>query len=150
MLFELHDAISDLPGSTTARELLVRRSLEYLDKLAQDAASDTTLLLELATAYRRVGDVQGNPTNANLGHTQSALTSYRKALTLAQTAIASNPEAIKARNTLGLIEERLSDVQAATGALEAADSSLRAAVDLYRQIARDRPGEAAYWSTLSA
>ena len=95
-----------------------------------------------------MGDVQGNPTNAKLGHTQSALTSYRKALTLAQTAIASNPEAIKARNTLGLIEERLSDVQAATGALEAADSSLCAA--LYRQIARDRPGEAAYWSTLSA
>lgn len=47
----------------------------------------------------------------------------RKALTIAQTAIASDSEILKAHNTLALIEEWLSDVQAATGALEAADSS---------------------------
>ena len=145
VLFELHDAIAELPGSTSARDLLVQRSLEYLDRLAQDAASDTALLVELATAYRRVGDVQGNPTNANLGQTQAALASYRKALTIAQAAIASDPEALNTRRSLALIEERLSDVQAATGALEAADSSLRAAVDLYHQIARARPEEAASW-----
>ena len=33
-LFEIHDAIRDLPGSTPARQLLVSKGLEYLDKLA--------------------------------------------------------------------------------------------------------------------
>ena len=146
VLFELHDAIALLPGSTAARDLLVQRSLEYLDRLARDATSDTSLLLELATAYRRVGDVQGNPTNANLGRSQDALVSYRKALAIARTATASAPDDPDAYNTLGLILEKLSDVQAATGTLEAADSSLQNAVAFYRQVAREHPGEAVYWT----
>src|SRR5712664_85981 len=36
-LFEVHDAIERLPGSTAARELVIKRALEYLDKLAQEA-----------------------------------------------------------------------------------------------------------------
>src|SRR5262249_48222890 len=36
-LFEFHDAIRDLPGATKARELVVRRALEYLDSLAREA-----------------------------------------------------------------------------------------------------------------
>ena len=36
-LFDLHDAIRDLPGSTPARQMLVTRGLEYLDKLAGEA-----------------------------------------------------------------------------------------------------------------
>ena len=38
VVFELHDAIAPLPGSTAARELLVRRALVYLDNLAAEAA----------------------------------------------------------------------------------------------------------------
>jgi len=40
LLFELHDAIQNLPGATPARELLVKRALEYLDRLAAEAADD--------------------------------------------------------------------------------------------------------------
>lgn len=38
VVFELHDSIENLPGSTPARELLVGRALEYLDSLADEAA----------------------------------------------------------------------------------------------------------------
>src|SRR5690348_17807575 len=40
VMFDLHDAIASLPGSTTARELLVRHSLRYLDGLQQEARGD--------------------------------------------------------------------------------------------------------------
>lgn len=81
-LFEFHDAIQNLPGSTPARELVVKRALEYLDRLSREAGSDTSLRSELATAYEKVGDVQGSPYRSNLGNLKGALLSYRKALEL--------------------------------------------------------------------
>jgi serine/threonine protein kinase/tetratricopeptide (TPR) repeat protein len=83
-LFEFHDAIQNLPGSTPARELVVKRALEYLDRLAQEAGDDASLRRELATAYEKVGDVQGSPYRSNLGNLKGALLSYRKALDLRQ------------------------------------------------------------------
>ena len=59
MLFEVHDAIQNLPGATPARKVLVDRATEYLDKLAQESKGDLSLQRELAAAYERVGDVQG-------------------------------------------------------------------------------------------
>jgi non-specific serine/threonine protein kinase/serine/threonine-protein kinase len=79
LIFELHDSIRDLPGSTAARKLLVQRALEYLDSLSQEAHSDTSLQRELATAYERVGDVQSKFQTANLGESIAATESYRKA-----------------------------------------------------------------------
>ena len=76
----MHDAIRDLPGSTPARQLLVSKGLEYLDKLARDAGDRADLQRELAGAYLKVGDVQGRPFNPNLGDTAGALASYRKAV----------------------------------------------------------------------
>ena len=36
-LFDFHNKIKDLPGSTEAREMVVKTALEYLDSLAQEA-----------------------------------------------------------------------------------------------------------------
>ncbi len=78
-LFEFHDAIAQLPGATAARQLVVGRALEYLDKLSREAAGDRPLQLELAQAYLRVGDVQGKPYTANLGDALGASQSYARA-----------------------------------------------------------------------
>lgn len=91
VVFELHDAIENLPGSTPARALLVQRSIAYLDSLAQEATGDVSLQRELAAAYERVGDIQGNPYRANLGNGEGALQSYRQALTLREAILQKNP-----------------------------------------------------------
>lgn len=80
LLFDIHDKIRNLPGSTEARKTLVDDALQYLDSLAQEAGDVPDLQRELAAAYERVGDVQGNPYFANLGDTAGAIASYRKAL----------------------------------------------------------------------
>jgi len=79
LIFDIHDSIRDLPGSTAARKLLVQRALEYLDSLSQEARGDASLQRELATAYERVGDVQSKSETANLGDPAAAMESYRKA-----------------------------------------------------------------------
>jgi eukaryotic-like serine/threonine-protein kinase len=87
-LFDFHDKIRTLPGSIEAREMVVRTALEYLDSLAQEATGDVALEAELAVAYQKVGDAQGDPWTPNLGHTAAAMTSYRKSLSLAERLVA--------------------------------------------------------------
>jgi tetratricopeptide (TPR) repeat protein len=83
VLFDLNPEIERLAGSTKVRELLVKTSLGYLDSLAAEAGGDPALQLELAAAYEKIGDVQGNPLFSNLGHPKASLESYGKALVIA-------------------------------------------------------------------
>jgi len=80
LIFDVHDSIKDLPGSTPARKIIVDRALQYLNVLAGESAGDTGLQRELATAYEKVGVVQGDYLENNLGDSSGTLTSYRKAL----------------------------------------------------------------------
>ncbi len=82
LIFDVHDSIKDLPGSTPARKLIVDRALQYLNALAQESTHDLALQRELATAYERVGLVQGHYLQNNLGDTQGSLVSYQKALAI--------------------------------------------------------------------
>jgi eukaryotic-like serine/threonine-protein kinase len=91
IVFEVHDAIVNLPGSTTARSLIVQRGLNYLDSLAQDAAGDRGLQRELAAAYEKLGAVQYTPSVAHLGDLEGALQSHRKAAALREALVAADP-----------------------------------------------------------
>ena len=90
-VFEVHDAVVNLPGSTTARSLIVQRGLNYLDSLAQDAAGDRGLQRELAAAYEKLGAVQYTPSVAHLGDLEGALQSHRKAAALRELLVAADP-----------------------------------------------------------
>lgn len=90
-VFEVHDAVVNLPGSTPARSLIVQRGLKYLDSLAQDAGGDRGLQRELAGAYEKLGAVQYTPSVTHLGDLAGALESHRKAATLREALVAADP-----------------------------------------------------------
>jgi non-specific serine/threonine protein kinase/serine/threonine-protein kinase len=121
LLFEVHDQISELAGSTPARKLLVTRALEYLDKLARDAGDRADLRRELAAAYVRVGDVQGRPLTANLGDTAGAMASYQKAVALYESLAAdergpkSSGDASQLVRDQGIAYMRVSELQGVMG-----------------------------------
>ncbi len=94
LMFEIHDSVKDLAGSTPTRRLIVSRALEYLDSLAHDAGGNVALQRELATAYEKIGDIQGNPYSANIGDTDGALTSYGKAVQIRERI---NPSSLTTR-----------------------------------------------------
>jgi eukaryotic-like serine/threonine-protein kinase len=139
LIFELHGAIENLPGSTAARALLVKRALEYLDSLAQEAAGDVSLQRELASAYVKVGNVQGNPNNANLGDTDGALKSYREAQKIFGQILSANPADSEARRSLAVCEEKVSDVQATIGDIAAAVNSERKSLAIFKSLAEADP-----------
>ena len=83
VLFDYHDAIANLPGSTPVRQKLVKDALGYLDGLSQQT-QDEGLEREIALAYVKVADVQGNTYNPNLGDTAGGIESARKAVAHAE------------------------------------------------------------------
>lgn len=110
LLFEFHSAIQDLPGSTPARKLMVQRALEYLNKLAEQARGDASLQRDLAEAYLKVGDVQGNPYIANLGDARGAEQSYNRALQISQALTQGSPHDWGARDYLARSYKSLGEV----------------------------------------
>ena len=110
VVFELHDSIQDLPGSTPARELLVSRALEYLDKLANDAGQEPSLQLELAAAYDKIGDIQGGFRTSHLGQRQKAGESYRKALAIREALVAAAPDNVDFRRKLSTSYTKLGNI----------------------------------------
>jgi len=78
-LFGIDDALAGLPGTTRARMLVAQRGQQYLDTLASDRSSDMALKHELASAYRKFGDILGQPFGPNLGDFDGAARDYSKA-----------------------------------------------------------------------
>jgi len=91
LIFEVHDSIRDLPGSTPARKLIMDRAVQYLDSLAKDAGGDSSLQRDLAWAYHRVGQVQGDANQGNVGQTDAMLASINKAAALFEDVAKANP-----------------------------------------------------------
>lgn len=138
-LFEFHDAIAHLPGSTPARKLVVSKALEYLGSLESEAGSDISLQQELATAYDRVGDVLGNPALANLGDTAGAISAYRKALAIREGIAAKDPTL--ARSPI-VSYEKVGGAEFAAGNLASAFSHFRKAMEMREQWFRVEPHNA--------
>ncbi len=122
-LFEFHDAIADLAGSTPARELVVRRALEYLGALSREVGTDRSLQRELAEAYERLGEIQGG-SNASLGDTAGAIASYRAALGLREALLAADTKSSTDANAFATCLETLAGILGRAGNL---DESLRLA-----------------------
>jgi len=92
VLFDYHDAIADLPGSTPVRQRLVQDALTYLNGLSQQRQDDD-LEREIALAYVKVADVQGNSYNPNLGDTAGAMDSAQRAVAHAEPLYHKDPSA---------------------------------------------------------
>jgi tetratricopeptide (TPR) repeat protein len=78
-LFDIDTAVADLPGTSNARRVLAKTSLEYLDAMARETGRQSQLQRDIAVAYERVGELQGSTTKPSLGDKAGALASYRKA-----------------------------------------------------------------------
>ncbi len=142
-LFEFDNKIAKLAGATEAREMVVKTALEYLDSLAQEASGDADLQLELAQAYLKVAKVQGDTRQGNLGQTDAALTSYRKAITLAE-AIVPRDRSTKALECLSQAYLELGDTQVSNGDVINGIATLKQGVPIAEQLYRRGGTENSY------
>jgi tetratricopeptide (TPR) repeat protein len=119
LIYDVHDEIRDLAGSTRARQKIVATGLEYLAALEREAAGDPNLQRDLASAYLRIGDVQGGSLGANLGDSKGALESYRKARALLAVMRVTPDTTLQVATMEAKIAEVLVYYGDLTGSLEA-------------------------------
>jgi tetratricopeptide (TPR) repeat protein len=130
LVFDVHDSVKDLPGSTPARKLIVQTAVQYLDATANALKGDTRAELELASAYRRLGEVQGNAVGASLGDAPSAMVSYQKAQALLEDVLHRKPSNNEAQKEQLLLLHRIGSLQEYTGKSKDALQTLQSAASI--------------------
>ena len=141
VVFELHDAIQDLPGSSQARELLITRGLEYLNALAQNRGDDPALTFELAQAYMKIGAAQGDLEQANVGAPKDAIASYGKARALLIDLRKRDPANRDVERSLALVDNDIA-VLSPRARLGDVFEIRREAISLFEDMARTSTGTA--------
>ncbi|MBV8897805.1 MAG: serine/threonine protein kinase [Acidobacteriaceae bacterium] len=135
VVFELDDAILDLPGSSHARELLISRGLQYLNGLARSRNTDPGLTFELAQAYMKIAGAQGDLQQANVGDEAGAFASYTKARGMLVGLRSREPDNRAVELNLALVDEDIASLAPRTGNGDAGNLR-RESVALFEDIAR--------------
>ncbi len=128
-IFDVHDELADLAGSRPVRETLVATALQYLASLAEEAEGDVALQLELAGAYKRIGDLQGNPHQANLGDSQAAMASYQTALAIRLAVLDADPNNTSVKRAIADTLTLIGDMHQWAGQREDAHDTYLEATD---------------------
>ena len=142
LLSELDEAIKELPGSTGAQRLLVTRVLEHLDRASKDAAGDRETQLDLVNAYTRLGNIQGNPYDQNLGDRSGALASLDKALAVATSLAKAWPADHDSMLAMASVLQSRSEVLWGMERTPEAVASMREAVQVYDRLIAERDASA--------
>ena len=148
VLFDYHDSVAKLAGSTPIRERMVRDALEYLDNLANENIEDKNLKRELAAAYQKVGDVQGGASQSNLGNRAEAVTSYRKSLSILESLSNTAPNneiLVELAALYGKLNLSLSNL----GQPEEGEKYSSQALTIREQLAAAEPGNLTYLLALA-
>jgi tetratricopeptide (TPR) repeat protein len=139
LLTDIAPKIENLQGATKARQAVVTQSLKYLDTLARETGDDPELQSELATAYEKVGDIQGNPEKPNLGDVAGAITSYEKAQRMRLRLLEDNPNDFEQRRLLAANHQSLGYLHWQANELEKSARQTETAFRFYEKLAAERP-----------
>ncbi len=101
-----------------------------------EAKNDPSLQQEMAAAYEKIGDVQGQPRQANLGDPGGAADSYKKALAIREEVAAADSKDLEVRQQLVPNYAKLSDLLWSmgdpAGAMAYSEKAFQQADALYR------------------
>lgn len=139
LIFDLHDAIQGLPGSTPVRAKLMDRATEALDSLRSSAGNVPGIQRELATAYARLASVQGAPQGFNVGDAPAALRSYGSALALLEQVRKSAPADLTVLRSMAEVEWPMSLILQRQGNRKEAEELTERALELRETLARAEP-----------
>ncbi|HYW73942.1 MAG TPA: serine/threonine-protein kinase [Pyrinomonadaceae bacterium] len=132
-MFDFHDAIKDLPGALNARQLVVKRALEYLDSLAQEANGDRALQSELAQAYEKVGSLTFD--------LQQSTDSHRKAMLLNEALVSADAQNMQYRLQLSQSYNQMSDTMKIAGHSSESIDYARKSLAILEWLAVEHPGD---------
>ena len=110
LIFNIHDAVAPLPGSTPVRQTIVNEALAYLERLGDGSHDDDSLRIELSDAYRQIGRILGDPQTPNLGKRPEAIAQFERARSLVLPLAARPNGSAQAEVALINVDRALSTV----------------------------------------
>jgi non-specific serine/threonine protein kinase/serine/threonine-protein kinase len=140
LLTEIAPKIERLEGSTEARQALVTQSLRYIDSLAAESADDLTLQAELATAYEKVGVLQGDSRKPSLNDYRGAIASLEKAQQIRRRLLKIDPKDPENRRLLADNLRLLAIRRMARDDAEGGSRDGDEAVQIYTTLLTEQPG----------
>ena len=102
MLFEVDDRVRELPGAMPAREVLMQRGLDYLNRMSEETPESGRLRQQLGGAYLKMGALQWDPDGSNLRDLNGARESYARSAALLEAQVQANPNDANLRHQLTL------------------------------------------------
>ena len=138
LLSDLDAAIRKLPGSTEAQKMLVTTVTEHLGRMAKDSSDDPGIQNDMANSWVKLGNVQGNPYDQNIGDVPGALSSLDKAIAIAEPQVRKRPGDAEAKRTLARAHQSRGEVLFGAGKAPEAALEMRGAVNLYDGLAADK------------
>jgi eukaryotic-like serine/threonine-protein kinase len=139
VMFDYHDSILKLPRSTEVREKMLADSIAFLNNLAAESENSPDILREIADGYERVGSVQSNIYESNLNKVNDAVENFRKALSIRQSLVESNPQNIDDRFALAVCYSKTADSIMLQGNESEGQNLYQSAFDIYEKLAQDSP-----------
>ena len=102
--------------------------------MSNDTAGDRLIQLDLVNAYTRLGNIQGNPYDQNLGDPAGALVSLDKALAIAKSLTASAALDREALHAMASVQQARSEVLWGVERTPEAVASMRAATQAFERL----------------
>ncbi|GJQ28142.1 MAG: hypothetical protein HBSAPP03_00260 [Phycisphaerae bacterium] len=106
MVGEIERKLSVLRGATAAREALLREGQAYLDAVDVKASDDPDLLMDLAAAHEKMGNLQGELYMRRLGQTDAAEANFATARKIREELAARLPGDAKVLSSLARSQYR--------------------------------------------
>ena len=149
-LVDLHDQIARLPGSTPAREVLLSKSVEYLNGLARETGDDDPeMRRSLALAYERFADLLVGVDGAGLGKSTQALKTYEAAKKLREALLREAPDDPNAQYQLASNYLIGSYITGRIATLEQRVAYDRKALEISENLVNSYPGNRSYEALLA-
>lgn len=141
MITSINDELTYLRGATRARELVLKEAKSYLDKLRTEAGDDPNLLLDLASAHERVGDLQGVIYMRRLGETGEAEKNHARAREIRDALLARFPDQPRMHAAVARSLYRAGGAAQLRGKLPDAQQHFAAAVAAYDRALATPPAD---------
>ncbi len=149
LLLDHVEGVSRLRGSSPVQKALLDRLRGYLDGLSEQIRDDETRLEQLnaadiGRAYERIAEVQGHPSHVNLGSTNDAVESYRRAEEIWKRLVAEAPDDSERRYHLAGLRSKLADVLLRQASLDEAERLYQQQLDVCDTLAEERADDARF------
>ncbi|MDP7029484.1 MAG: serine/threonine-protein kinase [Phycisphaerales bacterium] len=89
LIVDMDDRLGDVEGATAVHAFTVKSGLACLEEIAARRRDDPMLRTEVAHAYGRIAELQGDPRRSNLGQVDDAIASCDRGINLLDVGLES-------------------------------------------------------------